>query len=94
MLQKMLSDRSHRGDIAEIKSCAFYNGEIYEKSEDLVVALRYEYNLKEEYRRKQMVYHHGQNLTAELKLNVNPIFSIDRTALFPKGELEGLCVVR
>ena len=90
LLQNMLSERDHRSDIEQIKNSAFYNGPIYLKSEDLVVALQYEYNVKEEYRRSQMVYHHGQNVAAELASTINPIFNIDQSELFPEDELEGI----
>ena len=50
-----------------------------------MVALQYEYNEKEEHRRQQMTYHHD-----ELELNVNAIFSIDDSELFPEDEIEGV----
>ena len=91
MLELMLCSWDKRMNIHQLQQCEFYQGEIYTRSEDIIVRLKYQYNLKEELRRKQLKNEYAKILKVAENLNINRIFDVDEDCkMFPDGEIEGM----
>jgi len=91
MLENMLKSWDKRWDINQLKQSAFYKGDIYESSQDIISRFKYQYNKKEEQRRRVIRDNYANIYKVSECLNINHWWDINKKCdMFPDDEIEGI----